>query len=449
MNFDALRQKILEKAIRGELVPQLESEPEVSQIGEVSEDVPFAIPKKWKWVRVSDVSHINPKVTAQTSNTEVSFIPMAALSAGYVNQIALDTTRLWGAVKNGYTKFADGDILLAKITPCFQNRKSAIARKLSNGIGCGSSEFHILRVSENIVTQEYLLMFLKSQWFITYGVENFKGTAGQQRLGTSELKNCLFSLPPLSEQHRIVAKVNQLFNLIDCTENAYNELSGPLSERFRQLCLEKAIQGKLVPQLESEPEVEQIGDDPEDVPFAIPEKWKWVNLRSTLKAISDGSHNPPPNVGHGVPVLSAKNVINGIIDTNSVTRWTTEDQWSIEDKKIHIQSGDVLLTIVGTIGRTAVVPNDCEKFMLQRSVCVMKPKECVNPEFLALILNSPSLFEWIMDHASGTAQKGIYLKTVKQIPIPLPSIEEQRRIVAKLNELLGSISQLEQTISTP
>ncbi len=205
----------------------------------------------------------------------------------------------------------------------------------------------------------------------------------------------------------------------------------------------------MVPQLESEPEVEQIGDDPEDVPFAIPEKWKWVNLHSTLKAISDGSHNPPPNVGHGVPVLSAKNVINGIIDTNSVTRWTTEEQWSIEDKKIHIQSGDVLLTIVGTIGRTAVVPNDCEKFMLQRSVCVMKPKECVNPEFLALILNSPSLFEWIMDHASGTAQKGIYLKTVKQIPIPLPSIEEQRRIVAKLNELLGSISQLEQTISTP
>ncbi len=208
---------------------------------------------------------------------------------------------------------------------------------------------------------------------------------------------------------------------------------------LRQKILEKAIRGELVPQLESEPEVKQIGEAPEDVPFAIPEKWKWVNLHSTLKAISDGSHNPPPNVGHGVPVLSAKNVINGIIDTNSVTRWTTEEQWSIEDKKIHIQSGDVLLTIVGTIGRTAVVPNDCEKFMLQRSVCVMKPKECVNPEFLALILNSPSLFEWIMDHASGTAQKGIYLKTVKQIPIPLPSIEEQRRIVTKINQLFEQI----------
>ena len=211
---DKLRASLLQEAIRGKLVPQLESEPEVTQIGEAPEDVPFAIPEKWRWVRVSDVAHTNPKVTAQTSSTEVSFIPMAALSAGYISQIALDAKRSWGTVKNGYTKFVEGDVLLAKITPCFQNRKSAIAKKLSNGIGCGSSEFHVLRVNENIVTQEYLLMFLKSQWFITYGVENFKGTAGQQRLGTSDLKNCLFPLPPMSEQHRIVAKLNELLDSV-------------------------------------------------------------------------------------------------------------------------------------------------------------------------------------------------------------------------------------------
>ena len=211
---DKLRASLLQEAIRGKLVPQLESEPEVTQIGEAPEDVPFAIPEKWRWVRVSDVAHTNPKVTAQTSSTEVSFIPMAALSAGYISQIALDAKRSWGTVKNGYTKFIEGDVLLAKITPCFQNRKSAIAKKLSNGIGCGSSEFHVLRVNENIVTQEYLLMFLKSQWFITYGVENFKGTAGQQRLGTSDLKNCLFPLPPMSEQHRIVAKLNELLDSV-------------------------------------------------------------------------------------------------------------------------------------------------------------------------------------------------------------------------------------------
>ena len=215
-----LRASILQEAIQGKLVPQLESEPEVEQIGEAPEDVPFAIPEKWKWVRVSDVAHTNPKVTAQTSSTEVSFIPMAALSAGYTSQITLDAKRSWGIVKNGYTKFTNGDVLLAKITPCFQNRKSAIAKKLSNGIGCGSSEFHVLRVSKKYVTQEYLLMFLKSQWFITYGVENFKGTAGQQRLGTSDLKNCLFPLPPLSEQHRIVEKLNELLGSVSQLEHS-------------------------------------------------------------------------------------------------------------------------------------------------------------------------------------------------------------------------------------
>ena len=247
MNFDILRQRILEKAIQGKLVPQLESEPDVAQISETLDDVPFAVPEKWKWVRILDAACINPKVIATDSNINVSFIPMAAVSAGYLNYIALKEEKPWKTVKNGYTKFADRDILIAKITPCFQNRKSAIAHSLINGIGCGSSEFHVLRTNENILDQNYLLLFLKSPWFIAYGVENFKGTAGQQRLGTSELKNCRLPLPPLSEQRRIVAKTEKLFEQISRAEEAYNEISGPLSERFRQLCLEKAIQGKLVP----------------------------------------------------------------------------------------------------------------------------------------------------------------------------------------------------------
>lgn len=172
--------------------------------------------------------------------------------------------------------------------------------------------------------------------------------------------------------------------------------------------MEKAIQGKLVPQLESEPEVSQIGKIPEDVPFNIPSKWKWMSLGNVLTEISDGSHNPPPNSGEGIPVLSAKNVNNGIIDTQLVTRWTTEEQWAIEDKKIHIEPGDILLTIVGTIGRTAVVSNSAPKFMLQRSVCVMKPENFLNSEFLSLMLTSPTSLEWMMARASGTAQKGIY-----------------------------------------
>ena len=434
-------------------VLQLESEPAVEQIGDTPGEVPFAISEKWKWVQLNNVT---TQITDGTHHSPVSFSkgdPRGKFL--YVTAKNIKFTGVDCSTATYVTEDAHNEIT-SRCLPKFRD-----VLYIKDGATTGVVTVNNIEEPFSLLSSVALIRPIKlllDPYFLSFTLRaksmadlmrgKMKGT-GIPRVTLKIIKKFSIPLPPLEEQHRIITKINQLFAQIDCAEKAYNELSGPLSERFRQLCLEKAIQGKLVPQLESEPEVEQVGDAPEDVPFAIPEKWKWVNLHSTLKAISDGSHNPPPNVGHGVPVLSAKNVINGIIDTNSVTRWTTEEQWSIEDKKIHIQSGDVLLTIVGTIGRTAVVPNDCEKFMLQRSVCVMKPKECVNPEFLALILNSPSLFEWIMDHASGTAQKGIYLKTVKQIPIPLPSIEEQRRIVAKLNELLGSISQLEQTISTP
>ena len=167
-----------------------------------------------------------------------------------------------------------------------------------------------------------------------------------------------------------------------------------------------------------------------------------MSLSDVISEISDGSHNPPPNSGQGIPVLSAKNVNNGIINTQAVTRWATQEQWLIEDKKIHIEPGDVLLTIVGSIGRTAVVPDDAPKFMLQRSVCVIKTKTFLYSEFLALMLTSPTLLEWMMNRASGTAQKGIYLKTLKTMPLPIPPLLEQRRIVLKLKEIFSTMTTI-------
>lgn len=208
------RSLCIERALKGELVPQLESESPVEPIGGTPEDIPFSIPDKWKWTRIQDVATLNPKITTHDESLKVSFAPMASVDAGYINRINTSDERSWSSVKTGYAKFAEDDILLAKITPCFQNRKSAIATNLKNGIGCGSTEFHVLRASKE-VDKEYLLMFLKSQWFIEYGVENFKGTAGQQRLGTADLKSCPFPLPPLKEQRRIVEKLYALFKDLD------------------------------------------------------------------------------------------------------------------------------------------------------------------------------------------------------------------------------------------
>ena len=216
-----LRASLLQEAISGRLVPQRDDEPAVDIDAETPDDVPFAIPEKWKWCKIEDCCQINPKVTTE-DDTEVSFVPMAKLKAGYANYIDTSCKRQWREVKKGFTRFCNGDLVLAKITPCFENRKSAIVVNAYNNIGCGTTEFHVLRCKINM-DSNYLLYVLKTSYCISYGVEHFKGTAGQQRLGTKELKDCLIPLPPLAEQRRIVERLNELLPSVEAMDKLYQE----------------------------------------------------------------------------------------------------------------------------------------------------------------------------------------------------------------------------------
>ena len=381
--------------------------------------MPFTVPEKWKWVRVSDVACINPKVIATDSNINVFFIPMAAVSAGYLNKISLEEERPWETVKNGYTKFANGDVLIAKITPCFQNRKSAIANNLTSGTGCGSSEFHVLRSNASILDREYLLLFVKSAWFIAYGIENFKGTAGQQRLGTTELKNCRFPLPPISEQRRIVAKTKKLFEQIDRAEKAYKELSGPLSERFRQLCLEKAIQGKLVPQLESEPDSCQIGKPPSKVPFSIPKKWKWVALGSAFHLKAGKFISAHEIKSYGMYPCYGGNGKRGYVD-----------KFNREGK----------FPLIGRQGALCGNINLVEgKFYATEHAVVADGGELVDPDCAAFFLEFLNLNQY----ATKTAQPGLSVKRISETPYPLPPLAEQKRIAHKVQKLFKMFEKID------
>ena len=130
----------------------------------------------------------------------VGFIPMTNISPGYGNSIECEQ-RYWKDVKSGFTHIAEGDVAFAKITPCFQNRKSFIAANLPNGFAAGTTELNILRPYDNTIDTRYLLWFLKSEYFISEA--KFKGTAGQQRVVTDYVLNRLFPLPPVKEQIRI------------------------------------------------------------------------------------------------------------------------------------------------------------------------------------------------------------------------------------------------------
>ena len=167
--------------------------------------LPFDIPNSWSWVRLENAVIINPR-NDLPDNLEVSFVEMKAISDGYNNHFSA-TTRPWKEVKSGFTHFQDGDVGFAKITPCFQNRKSVVFLGLQNGYGAGTTELHILRSIQGTILPKYLLCFVKSQYLIEYGKQKFSGTAGQQRFGTDEVKKTLLPLPPLTEQERIVKQV--------------------------------------------------------------------------------------------------------------------------------------------------------------------------------------------------------------------------------------------------
>ncbi len=171
----------------------------------------------------------------------------------------------------------------------------------------------------------------------------------------------------------------------------------------------------------------------------LPEGWIATSLSEIASKLVDGSHNPPAKQATGLPMLSAVNINDNKI-LFSDFRLITESEFKQEDQRTKIASGDVLLTIVGAIGRTAVVPEGIPQFTLQRSVAVITPV-LVPSKFLMYQIESPRVAQYFKDNARGTAQKGVYLKTLGATEIWLPPLAEQHRIVAKIEELFSELDQ--------
>ena len=183
---------------------------------------------------------------------------MEAISAGYGSEFRYYEKK-WGEVKSGYTAFADNDIAFAKITPCFQNRKSAIFEGLPNGIGAGTTELKILRTYGETINRWFVLYFLESPYFIDEAT--FKGTANQQRIIVGYLENKLFPIPPLSEQERIVDKIGLVMPIIDKyskSQELLDKMNVELNECLKKSVLQEAIQGRLVPQIAEEGTAQEL-----------------------------------------------------------------------------------------------------------------------------------------------------------------------------------------------
>ncbi len=236
-----IRQSILQYAVQGKLVEQNPQDEPASELlkrikaekeqlikeGKIKKEKPlppitqdeilYDLPQGWEWVKLGDLCQINPR-NFIPDTTESGFIPMTLIKDGFNNSHSFEI-RKWSEIKKGFTHFQNNDIVIAKITPCFQNRKSAIIQNLPNGIGAGTTELHVIRDNTNIINMKYLLLNFKTEYFIQNGIKIFTGTAGQQRIGKEYIANYLIPLPPLAEQKRIVSKVKELMQLVDKLEN--------------------------------------------------------------------------------------------------------------------------------------------------------------------------------------------------------------------------------------
>ena len=488
MTPQELKNSILQLAIQGKLVEQRPEEgtgeelyrqiqaekqkliregkiKKEKPLPEIAEDeVPFDIPESWKWVRVGCITTLNPKNEAN-DETEASFIPMTLVADGYRNQHSYEIKK-WGEIKKGFTHFTTGDIGIAKITPCFQNRKSVIFDSLVHNLGAGTTELSIVRVIADTVNREYLLWFFKSDYFIKNGIKSFTGTAGQQRIHKEYLANCVIPLPSLAEQKRIVAKIEELLPLIDRYEKAWSRLE-EFNRRFpadmQKSLLQMAIQGKLVEQrpeegtgeelyrqiqaekqrlikegkIKKEKPLPDIAED--EVPFEIPESWKWVRWGELSDSIQYGYNAAAQSNGR------IKMVRISDIQDNAVL-WDRVPYCDISENEIptyRLQNNDILFARTGgTVGKSFLVNEVPEEAIYAGYLIRTRYSSKLEPKYMKLFMESQLYWDQLKSGTVATAQPNCNGKTLSKMILPLPPLAEQKRIVAKLEDLLPLCERL-------
>ena len=213
------KSKILDLAIHGKLVPQdPNDEPAIELLKRINPGFTPCdnghypqLPDGWCYSTIKEVFIINPRNKVD-DDVEVGFVPMANITDGYNNTFKYEKRR-WGKIKTGFTHFADGDIAVAKISPCLENRKSVVLKGLPNGIGAGTTELHVFR--SQFMDIQYGLYFFKSDYFISQCVGSFNGVVGQQRVSKNIIEDIIIAIPPINEQKRIVYTISKIFAQLD------------------------------------------------------------------------------------------------------------------------------------------------------------------------------------------------------------------------------------------
>ena len=371
---------------------------------------------------------------------------MANISDGFEDKYSYEV-KPWKRIKSGFTHFRNGDIAVAKISPCLENRKSFVARGLPQEIGAGTTELFIFRSGQ--IIPEYGLLFFKSEFFISNCVGTFNGVVGQQRVARTIIEEMPFPIPPIAEQKRIIQSVNSIFNIISELENNQSALKNSI-EKSKALILDLAIHGKLVPQDSSdEPAIALLKRiNPNFRPShnlhyegELPNGWCFSTIGDLFQHNTGKALNGRDHIGEELRYITTSNLYWDRFDLTEVRTMAFTEA---EKEKCRATKGDLLVCEGGDIGRSAIWPYDYD-VMIQNHIHRLRPKGNISVRFYYYIF---LLYKQMgLIGGKGIAILGLSSRELDKMVVPVPPVPEQHRIVTVIENLFAQMDALASNLS--
>jgi len=335
---------------------------------------------------------LNPTIKGNeiASDELVDFLPMSAISADLTTACALEQRRFC-EVQKGYTNFSDGDVLLAKITPCFENGKIAVAQ-LNTEFGFGSTEYHVIRTDSKRLDARYLVHFLRRDEVRVDGARQMTGSGGQRRVPKHYLESLSIPIPSVAEQRRIAS----ILDKADCIRLKRRTVLEELHSLTQSIF------------------VEMFGEE---------KQYPVSSLQDMCELITDGTHQTPVYADEGVLFLSAKNVTSGYVDWEKV-KYIPHSLHKELHRRLAPKIDDILLAKNGTTGVAALVDRQCT-FDIYVSLALLRAKQGVLPAYLLGAINSPICKKQFNESLKGIGVPNLHLKEIRETKIPYPSLSMQ------------------------
>lgn len=412
-------------------------------------------------VRLSDVAYINPKVSFNNMRNDdfISFIPMGNIDEQNGEVVKCDSLRVQEA--KGYVKFIENDLLWAKITPCMQNGKSAIARNLVNGVGCGSTEFHVVRPKNKAVLIEYIHFLLHSNKILETAKNYFGGSAGQQRVPSFFLEHFSTPLPPLKVQKDIVKKIKEAKNLKKEKECEAQQLLDSIDDYL----LEEL--GIKLPEYHSDLNNRIFYVQHKELTNRIDPYYSQQYFKNSFEAICSGKY-PIDSLGklsvlitsgitpksggsaytedqiNGIPFIRSGNInVSGDLDYNELLYLKPEIHNTIM-RSSQVHTNDIMIAIVGaTIGQVGIYLSDREA-NINQAIALVRLKQGIDVQYVKELIKSKIGQISLNRLKRPVARANINLEEIATIQVVVPPLNKQHEIAKHIKEIRKQAKMLQE-----